>query len=563
MKDFAGRSRGKRNVFTIGKRRKSGWPKALMILFILMCAVFAWILMNETSETRSNAKNNAQNGNKISLDLNASTSSSSQNNKTIINNQSVQAIPATQNNPKAALSLADLYSNSSNSNTANQSNSISLSTALSSSTTQSQIITQPQTKSLAELMSGESEISEDLGIDEQDKSALAELVALAEQEEAAKIPANFKVYDIIAGDTLSGIFQKKLNLPYNNITKLLAADKNALSNIRPGQSIQYRMEIENFVGPISPISTMKLKSFLAELILKDKKSIHHFTLNDDQSFSYKKTKLEIVWKQQYYQGVIQSTLGSAINDIGLGIGITAQVANVMGERLDFRRQVRIGDEFAILVNHGYREGKKVANKVQAVYYKGSKADLIALIHKDGRFYDPKGRSLQRAFMRHPHTGKYRMSSPFGMRLHPIQKVMKMHNGTDYAMNTGTKVVSTSEGTVITSAYHKYNGNYVVVKHNEKYTTKYLHLSKRTVEKGDRVSMGERIGLSGNTGSSTGPHLHYILQKNGKSVNSLKTDLPTAKKLSNAETATLNANTGKWQTQLTAMLTEKVNTATAE
>ncbi len=120
----------------------------------------------------------------------------------------------------------------------------------------------------------------------------------------------------------------------------------------------------------------------------------------------------------------------------------------------------------------------------------------------------------------PTPSSYRVTSPFGMRYHPIYHVNRMHTGIDIGASYGSKVVASDSGTVITSVYSSSYGNYIVISHGNGMTTLYAHLSSRLVSKGDTVSQGNVIGYVGSTGASTGPHLHYEVSVNGSRVDPL-------------------------------------------
>jgi murein DD-endopeptidase MepM/ murein hydrolase activator NlpD len=112
----------------------------------------------------------------------------------------------------------------------------------------------------------------------------------------------------------------------------------------------------------------------------------------------------------------------------------------------------------------------------------------------------------------------RVSSEYGYRVDPINGKTKFHNGVDVALRIGEKIYSIEAGVVVTSAYDSTSGKYLVVDHADGRRSQYLHLSQKLVNKGDKVSRGQAIALSGNTGRSTGPHLHFIIKtkdKNGK------------------------------------------------
>ena len=118
----------------------------------------------------------------------------------------------------------------------------------------------------------------------------------------------------------------------------------------------------------------------------------------------------------------------------------------------------------------------------------------------------------------PIKAKWYLSSPYGSRIDPISNVRKNHTGVDMACPTGTPIYASMSGTVSTSGWSNVYGYYVIIKHKDNYQTLYGHMSKILVQKGARVSQGDRIGLVGSTGYSTGPHLHFTVYKNGGLIN---------------------------------------------
>ena len=134
-------------------------------------------------------------------------------------------------------------------------------------------------------------------------------------------------------------------------------------------------------------------------------------------------------------------------------------------------------------------------------------------------YDKNGKSIQKALMKTPINGA-RLSSPFGMRKHPIDGFNKMHRGTDFAAPMGTPIMASGSGTIKKAGWCGGGGNCVVIRHNTTYETIYAHMSKfaKGIKKGVRVKQGQTIGYVGSTGLSTGPHLHYEVIKDGEKVN---------------------------------------------
>jgi murein DD-endopeptidase MepM/ murein hydrolase activator NlpD len=151
----------------------------------------------------------------------------------------------------------------------------------------------------------------------------------------------------------------------------------------------------------------------------------------------------------------------------------------------------------------------------------------------------------------------RISSNFNMkRLHPIYKVTRPHRGTDYVAPRGTPVFSTGDGRVQKAGYSKSNGNYVFIQHGEQYVTKYLHLHKRKVKKGQRISQNQVIGTVGATGAATGVHLHYEFLMNGvhRNPRTIHKKLPKAKALATVEMPLFKQATSGAFTQLASLQT---------
>ncbi len=163
--------------------------------------------------------------------------------------------------------------------------------------------------------------------------------------------------------------------------------------------------------------------------------------------------------------------------------------------------------------------------------------------QDGQvdYFDEDGQSLRKAFLRTP--VKYsRISSRYTQRrFHPVQKRYKAHLGTDYAAPTGTEIRTVGDGIVEEARYSQYNGNYVKIKHNGTYSTQYLHMSRIAsgMKPGTKVKQGQVIGYVGSTGLATGPHLCFRFWKNGRQVDALKVELPSANPIKEENMAAYN------------------------
>ena len=122
---------------------------------------------------------------------------------------------------------------------------------------------------------------------------------------------------------------------------------------------------------------------------------------------------------------------------------------------------------------------------------------------------------------YPVSGRFTISSGFGYRRDPISRQTRFHNGIDIPLRTGSQVLATGNGIVSETGYDRFLGHFIIINHNEKYQSIYGHLSRINVRKGDYVQRSQIIALSGNTGRSTGPHLHYQVNLRGQPVDPLE------------------------------------------
>ncbi|MGE0561422.1 MAG: peptidoglycan DD-metalloendopeptidase family protein [Flavobacteriales bacterium] len=253
-----------------------------------------------------------------------------------------------------------------------------------------------------------------------------------------------------------------------------------------------------------------------------------FDLRD--SIQVYKKKKEIKKEIKTASGVITSSLYKTLQDANISPVLAIELSNVYAWAIDFYR-IQKNDWFKVVYEEKSVEGKSIGigRIISAQFNHGGKDFYAHLFNQDGipDYFDEKANSLRKAFLKSP-LKFGRLTSGFTMkRFHPVQKINKAHLGTDYAAPKGTPILATGNGTVIESAYGVFNGNYVKIKHNSTYTTQYLHMSKRGVNKGQSVKQGDVIGYVGSTGLATGPHVCYRFWKNGKQTNHLAEEFPTS------------------------------------
>ena len=238
----------------------------------------------------------------------------------------------------------------------------------------------------------------------------------------------------------------------------------------------------------------------------------------------------------YRENIISKSLYRSAVEQRIPANIIIEFARVYGFQVDFQRDIKKKDSFQIMYEIFIDEtGKSIetGNILFANLKLSRKNNPLYYFDKKGSegHYDISGKSVKKALMKTPINGA-RLSSPFGMRKHPIDGFTKMHRGTDFAAPMGTPIMASGDGVVKKAGWCGGGGNCVVIRHNSTYQTVYAHMSKfaKGIRSGVRVKQGQTIGYVGSTGKSTGPHLHYEVIVNGKKINSQKLKLPSGKAL---------------------------------
>ncbi|MGF1748588.1 peptidoglycan DD-metalloendopeptidase family protein [Vibrio cionasavignyae] len=330
-------------------------------------------------------------------------------------------------------------------------------------------------------------------------------------------------YTVQSGDSLSQIFDQ-LGFPYRDMMSVMETDLNflVLDTLRPGDKIRFWQDEET-----QALTKLELGRNVAE------KAVYHRL--DDGSFEFEDISIPGVWKSAALVGEINGSFSASANKLGLGPNEISQVVTLLKDKINFARDLRAGDQFEVVKSSQTVEGVPTGNsEIQAIKIFNRGAMYSAYLHSNGQYYDAAGESLQRAFMRYP-VKNTRITSGFNPnRRHPVTGRVSPHNGTDFGVRTGTPVLTTGDGVVAMVRNHPYAGKYVVVDHGGPYKTRYLHLSKILVKKGQKITRGQRIGLSGATGRVTGPHLHYELIVRGRPVNAMRANIPMADSVPKSE-----------------------------
>jgi murein DD-endopeptidase MepM/ murein hydrolase activator NlpD len=331
------------------------------------------------------------------------------------------------------------------------------------------------------------------------------------------------------GDNLSLIF-KRAGFDDGDVHRVVsqARDGKSLARIYPGQIIAFRADDGGELAAVrhvqSPVVTVTYRL-------------------TDSGFESDVEERTPESRESWAAGEITSSLFLAGKDAGLSHTMIMELANIFGGVIDFVLDPRKGDTFHVIYDELYLDGEKYKDgAILAASFTNQGETFNAYRYQDNQgdvsYYNEDGVSMRKAFLLAP-VDFTRISSNFNPnRLHPIYKTKRPHRGTDYAAPTGTPVFAAGDGRVVKAGYNRANGNYVFIQHGEQYVTKYLHLHKRKVKQGQRVSQSQVIGSVGSTGAATGPHLHYEFLMNGvhRNPRTIHKKLPKAKALPGSEMA---------------------------
>lgn len=360
--------------------------------------------------------------------------------------------------------------------------------------------------------------------DEKDKEPLVAVKKEAVIKEFGFVLNNFKVErdTIASGDTFGKILAEE------------GYDAGQIHNIT--QQIRDTFNLRDIrVGKPFTMLKDKKKPNALQVFVYQASTLDYYVvdLRDSIAKASKKSR-PLTIKRRVISAEIEGSLSETVSKAGATPALTHELSEIYAWSIDFFK-LQKGDRFAVTINERFISDTiyaGVENIEAAVFVtRGDKKYAFPFKQDEnskGRdFYDEEGKVLKSMFLKAPLKFS-RISSRFSpKRFHPVQKRWKAHNGTDYAAPSGTPIMTTASGTVIAAGYTSGNGNYVKVKHNNTYTTQYLHMSKILVRRGQHVNQGDVIGRVGSTGLATGPHVCYRFWKNGVQVDALKQKLPSS------------------------------------
>ncbi len=257
----------------------------------------------------------------------------------------------------------------------------------------------------------------------------------------------------------------------------------------------------------------------------------------DSIIKAKRYKKPIKIIEKKVEGIVNTNFTFSMDSLGLKPNLTFNVADIYAWTLDFYK-LQKGDSFKLIYEEKYIDDSTFAGygKIKSAVFKHKGKNLYAFryvadsILNIPEYYDEEANMLRSQFLKSPIKFQYRISSRYNLRrrIAFYGNRIRPHKGTDFAARVGTPIIATASGTVTESKRRGGNGNYVKIKHNNTYSTQYLHMKRRKVKRGDYVKQGDIIGTVGMTGNTSGPHVCYRFWKYGKQVDPLREKLPAAK-----------------------------------
>ena len=371
-----------------------------------------------------------------------------------------------------------------------------------------------------------------------------------------KSPFTYINYEIKRGDTIQKILKKqKIHdkeiqkiisqyKKYSNPNKLIAGNK---IDIIIEENLKLKKHyIQKFSVPVTKSTTIEI------------------TRDSENDIVSNKIITKLYKKKVLSENIITKSLYSSATKSNINPDTIIEFARIFGFEIDFQRDIRKNDYFKILYEKYFDENGEFIKSGTILYahmsVNGREISLYRFGNdKEYSYFDSNGKSVEKALMKTPINGA-RLSSPFGMRKHPISGFTKMHQGTDFAAPLGTPIMASGTGTITRAKWCGGGGNCIKIKHNSTYETVYAHLKNfaRGIKVGKKVRQGQIIGYVGSTGISTGPHLHYEVHVNGKQVNSQKLKLPSGKVLKGNERTKFEIERIKTDVLIAEMIDKKSN-----
>jgi murein DD-endopeptidase MepM/ murein hydrolase activator NlpD len=349
-------------------------------------------------------------------------------------------------------------------------------------------------------------------------------------------PPTTRLLRLAAGDTLNDVLHGA-GLAARDAQAVIAA----LAPVFPPRALKPGQEIAlDFTGV--ELGELRLTTGVDRDIV--------VTRTADGSFTAHPRLRKLAHVPELAAGVIRTSLFEAAGEAGVPMPVLNEMIHEFSYDVDFQRDLHPDDSFEVLYERLYDERGKAVGIGDIAYaamtLSGKTLKLYRYLPagaKTAEYLTPAGANVKKALLRTPVDGA-RLSSGFGLRLHPILGYTKMHRGVDFAAPPGSPIMAAGDGVVESAGAAGAYGNLVVVRHDGAYETAYAHMSHiaRGVKPGTMVRQGQVIGYVGATGRATGPHLHYEVRFHGEPMNPMSVKTGPGLPLAKGESARFEAAT---------------------
>ncbi|HET6161736.1 MAG TPA: peptidoglycan DD-metalloendopeptidase family protein [Dongiaceae bacterium] len=355
-----------------------------------------------------------------------------------------------------------------------------------------------------------------------------------------------KVIEVRPGDTLYGVLVDA-GVTEDDANNAVGAIADVFSprDLRAGQEI--KLNITTASGTRQRDADPQLMSLSFE---PDVTTDVKLTRSGAGDFVASAIDKPIVEENRRAAGIINSSLFDAAQEAGVPMPVVADLIKTFSFDVDFQRDIQDGDSFEVLYERMENDSGAFVKSGKILFASLTLSGRIVPVYYferdgDGEYFTPNGEAIRKSLLRTPVDGA-RITSGFGMRMHPLLGYSKMHKGIDFGAPTGTPIYAAGSGTIVEMGKKGAYGNYVRIRHNGEYQTAYAHMSRfaKGLVQGEKVKQGDVIGYVGATGRATGPHLHYEILVAGEQINPAKVKTVASNKLNGKQLKAFQAQVAK-------------------
>lgn len=359
--------------------------------------------------------------------------------------------------------------------------------------------------------------------------------AVTPLESAPERPQINLVATLAKGDSFSTML-RRAGVSASDIGRVsaLIGDAMQLSEIEPGTKIDITLGRRIMAGAPRPLDALAFRARF-DLELKIARAGADLEIDAPGTLSLERNVIRVDDTPLRVRGRVGSSLYRSMRGAGVPASAVQDYLQALGDQIELDRDVRSSDEFDIII--AYRRAatgeRQAGNLLYAGIDRGGEPRTqLMRWGEDGRLYEASGVGEQRRGLVKPVPGP--VSSRYGMRRHPILGIRRLHAGLDFRARHGTPIVAVTDGSVVSAGRAGGCGITVRLRHGGGLDTRYCHMSRMAVRRGQQVKRGQVIGYVGSTGLSTGPHLHYEMYRNGRAINPAGVEYVTRAVLSGTE-----------------------------